>query len=196
MSDYYEPHARLRLGKTVVLGGQIGCGAAAIGRNVSGRIGLSFSEVDRLIEHEAGMSLAKLAFEDGPDRIGLRAESVLARLVQRPPHGIVVLDRAWPGPSAREILSHQALFVRIDRPAEYLAGRWAVELERSGDWLLGETSLRLPIQDARDLEPFFARRETLLCEAQIVLEAGDRHANRVADLLLESFEQISGAETP
>lgn len=196
MSDYYEPHARLRLGKTVVLGGQIGCGAAAIGRNVAARIGLSFSEVDRLLEHEAGMSLAKLAFEDGPDRIGLRAESVLARLVQRPPHGIVVLDRAWPPPSAQEILSRQALFVRIDRPADYLARRWAVELERSGDWLLGGASLRLPIQDAGDLQPFFAQREVLLREAQIVLEAGDQHANRVADLLLESFEQISGAETP
>lgn len=196
MSDYYEPHARLRLGKTVVLGGQIGCGAAAIGRNVAARIGLSFSEVDRLIEHDAGMSLAKLAFEDGPGRIGLRAESVLARLVQRPPYGIVVLDRAWPPPTAREILARQALFVQIHRPADYLARRWEAELERSGDWVLGGASLELPIRDARDLEPFFARRETLLRESQIVVEAGDQHANRVADLLLESFEQISGAETP
>ena len=196
MSDYYEPHARLRLGKTVVLGGQIGCGAAAIGRNVAARIGLSFSEVDRLIEHEAGMSLAKLAFEDGFDRIGLRAESALARLVGRPPHGLVVLDRAWPPATAREILAREALFVRIDRPEDYLARRWAVKLERSGDWVLGGTSLRLPIEDARDLQPFFEGREPLLREAQIVLEAGDQHANRVADLLLESFEQISGAETP
>jgi len=196
MSDYYDPHARLRLGKAVVLGGQIGCGAAAIGRSVSARLGLAFSEVDRLIEHDAGMSLAKLAFEDGPERIGLRAESVLARLVQRPPHGIVVLDRAWPPPTAREILTRQAIFVQIHRPEDYLARRWAAELERAGDWVLGGSSLRLPIQDVRDLQPFFAQREPLLRESQIVLAAGDQHANRVADLLLESFEQISGAETP
>ncbi|HKK50108.1 MAG TPA: shikimate kinase [Myxococcota bacterium] len=193
MSDYYDPHPRLRLSKAVVLGGQIGCGAPAIGRNVASRTGLSFSEVDRVIEHEAGMSLARLVFEDGLERLEMRAELVLSRLVHQSPRGIIVLDRAWIPETARDLLRRQCHFVHVRRPMEYLVERFDAERRRSGDWIF-EGSPEAA-RAAGDPGSVFDRREPRLRESRIVLEAGDQHANRVADLLLESFEQVSGAET-
>ena len=37
-SDYYEPHPSLRLARPLLLAGQIGCGAAAIGRDDLGTL--------------------------------------------------------------------------------------------------------------------------------------------------------------
>lgn len=197
MSDYYDPHPRMRLPKAVVLGGQLGCGAPAVGRNVASRIGLSFSEVDHLIEHDAGMSLAKLAFEVGRERIELRAEAVLARLLRRSPFGLIALDHAWLPPTARDLLRRQSVFVHLSRTPGYLARRLPAELHRAGDWIVDDFPLEdAPLENAQGmpLQAVFDRRAPLLRESHIVLEAGDQHASRVADLLLDSFEQISGAE--
>jgi shikimate kinase len=192
MSDYYEPYPRLRLPKAVVLAGQIGCGAAAIGRNVASRTGLPFSEVDRLIEHEAGSSLARLVVEEGHEGLAGRAEAVLDRLTGRSPRGLIVVDRAWLPLSAREILRRRTRFVFIRRPADYLLERLDQELRRSGDWILG--GLQAPIRDVVDLKPLLDRRELLLRESRIVLDGGSGHANRVAEVLLDSLERICGAD--
>ena len=76
---------------------------------------------------------------------------------------------------------------------EYLVERFDAERRRSGDWIF-EGSPEAA-RAAGDPGSVFDRREPRLRESRIVLEAGDQHANRVADLLLESFEQVSGAET-
>jgi shikimate kinase len=193
MSDYYEPYPRLRLSRAVVLAGQIGCGAAAIGRNVASRTGLPFSEVDRLIEHEAGSSLARLVVEEGPEGLAGRAEAVLARLAGRSPRGLIVVDRAWLPLTARDLLRRRTHFVFIRRPADYLFERLDQELRRSGDWILG--GLEVPIRDAVDLKPLLDRRDPLLRESRIVLDGGSGHVHRVAEVLLDSLERICGADS-
>jgi len=192
MSDYYEPYPRLRLSKAMVLAGQLGCGAAAIGRNVASRTGLPFCEIDRMIEHEAGCSLARLAVEGGAEGVVRRAESVLARLAGQSPRGLIIVDRAWLPPTAREILRRQTHFVYIRRPIPYLLEHLDHEVRRSGDWILDGHAA--PIRDEIELKPLLDRREPLLCDSRIVLDAGADHANRVADVLLDSFEQVSSAE--
>jgi shikimate kinase len=191
MNDYYEPYPRLRLSRSVVLAGQLGCGAAVIGRHIASRTGLPFCEVDRSVEHEVGCSLARLAFEEGPGYIERRAEAILTRLVSRSPFGVVVLDRAWLPPTARGVLHRQTHFVHIQRPVEYLTKRLDQEIRRAGDWVLGGSSIGP--EERIDPDRLIDRRRLLLGEAHVVLDAGEQHEIHVADLLLESLEQVSGA---
>jgi shikimate kinase len=192
MMDYYDPSPRLRLGRCVVLAGQIGSGAPAIGRHVCSRTGLPFHEVDRLIEHEAGCSLARLVVERGRERLERQTESILIRLLQQQPYGVVVLDKAWLPARTKQVLRLRTHFVCIQRPTSYLLEQIDTEVRRSGDWIL--EGARLPFREDVDLKPLLDRRAGLLCEARILLDAGEQHVGRVASVLLESFEQISGAE--
>ena len=183
----------MRLGRAVVIAGQIGCGAAAIGRNLTARTGLPFAEVDRVIEHEAGRSLARLAVEEGTRRLEDRAAAVLRRLVESSPRGVVVLGNVWLPASARPLLRDETHLVHIRRPADFLIERLTPRLERDGDWILG--GVAAPIDDEAALTPLLERRRSLLLEAHVVLEAGRAHENTVADLLLDSLERVSSGES-
>jgi shikimate kinase len=193
MSDYYEPHARIRLQKPIVLAGKIGCTAAAIARSLAGQTGLPFTEVDRLIEHEAGRSLARIAAEDGAERLTAWADSALSRIAGDAPFGLIVLDRAWPSIAARGTLRDRTHLVYVHRSREFLQDRLAAEVERAGDWILAEPRETAVTETGE--AGVHARREPILSSAETVLEAGDLHAHRVAEMLLESLERIVELET-
>lgn len=193
MSDYYEPHPRFVLEKPVVLAGQLGCGVAAIARHVSGRTGVRFEEIDRLIEHEAGSSLARLAVEEGRDRIEARSAELIRRIVTRRPFGLIVLGSAWPGEAVSQILSRETHFIHVERPLAFLRKRLPQQIERDGDWITG--GLFDWTQPEADHEPLFERRRPLLSAAHGVLDAGDQHASAVAGILLDSLERVSAAES-
>lgn len=193
MIDYYDPSPRIRLARSIVIAGQLGCGARMIGRTLSARTGLPFAEVDRLIEHEAGRSLREIAAEEGTKRIEALARTVLERRALERPFGLIVVDRAWPAAESRRLLRRRLDFVHVKRPARFLFERLTRRLGPAEGWLLGELAGNL--RDESDLEPLFAQRTPLLAEAQILLDAGSRHEMRVAQLLAGSLEAVSGAQT-
>jgi XRE family aerobic/anaerobic benzoate catabolism transcriptional regulator len=192
MADYYEPYPRWRISRAVVVAGQLGCGAAAIARNVAARTGLPFVDLDRSIEHEAGRSLARIAFDEGREGVARRAESILDEVVGRSPRGLVALGRAWPPPSAGWMLMKRSYFIHIDRTYDYIAKRIQREFVRAGDWLFD--GMPLPSGEPDGLRPLFAERDALLANAGIVLDAGDQHVHDVAEVLLDSLEDAAGAE--
>jgi len=169
-SDYYDPHPRVTIDKPIVLAGQIGSGAPAIGRGVAARTGLRFSEIDRMVEHGAGCSLAALAASEGIAIVEERADGALRRVVARPPFGLIVLEHAWPA-GCGDVLREHAHLVNIDRPLEYLSAR----AESAPAWSSSD-------------------REALLSLAHTVLDAGMQHVHSVVSLLLESLERIAGAQ--
>lgn len=193
-SDYYEPHPSLRLARPLLLAGQIGCGAAAIGRTLTSRTGLTFFEVDRWIEHDAGCALAEIAAEYGAAHVERQAQEVLERLLKQPRPGVVVFDRAWLPKGAGAALRLQADLVHVKRPAAELLERLPRERHRGGEWLLG--GVAWPIQTEADLAPLLEQRRELLDEATIVLDAGTRHENELAAELLGSLSSLTGAQAP
>jgi shikimate kinase len=191
-ADYYDPSPRLHLAQPIVVAGQIGCGAPLVGRGVAARTGIRFAEVDRGIEHQAGRSLARIAQEDGIDEINMQAERVIARLIERPPFGIIVLDKAWLPLSCSALLKQATHMVHIDRPIQLLADRLPREVARSGSWLLRGTAP--PRGEPRALEPILRERAPLLNAAHTLLHAEHEGESRVATLLLDSLTAISDAE--
>ena len=191
-SDYYEPHPRLTLDRPVVLGGQLGCGAAAIARGVAGRTGLPFSEVDRLIEHEAGCSLARLAEQGGRERVDAWSRTVLTRLVDQRPFGLIALGSAWPGLEIERLLRRRAHFLAVERSRDHLNARIAKRVARAGGWLV-EGFDAWSEADA-SWQPLFELRRPLLERAHGLLDAGDLHENAVVEVLLESLEPVFTGE--
>jgi len=191
--DYYEPHACLALMRPVVLGGQVGCGARLIGRSLSARTGLPFVEVDRQVEHEAGVSLAKLAAEQGVGQVAARARSVLEAVAIRRPWSIVVLDRAWPTSEVRPLFRRRLDFVHVRRPAGYLRGRMRQELWRSAGGN-GCAVLSVEGRSEEEVDACSTARDSLLNEAKVLVEAGEQHEHRVGEILLGALETITHAE--
>lgn len=188
MSDYYEPHPRVRFERPIVLAGQIGCGAAAVAWQVAAQTGIRFVSVDRLIEHDAGRELARLAVEEGMARLIARTDAVLERVATEAPFGLIVVDRAWPSMAVQETLRRKTLFLHLQRPYDHLARHFDEELRRAGDWILRDP---LPSTGATaGLREICAHREALLREAEIVVEGGELHAQPLAQLLLESLERL------
>lgn len=191
MSDYYDPHPRLRLSRPVVLAGDVGCGAAAVAWQIAAQTGIGFVSIDRLIEHEAGCELARLAVEEGTTRLVARTDAVLNRVANETPFGIVVIDRAWPSQAVRDTLRRRTLFAHLARPYDHLLRHFDEELRRAGDWILRGL---VPSNDGPvGLREVCAHRATLLREAELVFEAGDLHVHRIAEQLLESLEQLVDA---
>lgn len=193
MNDYYEPHARFRLARHVVLAGQIGSATPAIGRNVSSQTGLPFIEVDRLIEHESGRALARLAVEQGGAALARAADSMLDRVSRQTPFGLIVLDRVWPAARGCTLIRSRMDLVHVCRPVQWLLERLPEEVRRAGDWILAGASI--PSSEDQVLHDLLARRAPLLREAGIVLDAGGLHAHQVAAVLIESLEQLLSDES-
>lgn len=188
MSDYYDPHPRLRLSRPVVLAGDFGCGSAAVAWQIAAQTGIGFRSIDRLIEHDAGCALARLAVEEGTARLVARTDALLERVVDETPFGIVVIDRTWPSLAVRDVLRRRTLFARLDRPYAHLARHFDEELRRAGDWILRDLSSASG--EPVGLREVRAHRAMLLREAELVFEAGDLHVHRIAEQLLEAFEQL------
>lgn len=191
MSDYYDPHPRLRLSRPVVLAGDVGCGAAAVAWQIAAQTGIGFVSIDRLIEHEAGCALARLAVEEGMARLVARTDAVLERVADETPFGLVVIDRAWPSLAVRDTLRRRTLFARLERPYEHLVRNFDEELRRAGDWILRD--LTPSNGEPIGLRDVCAHRAMLLREAELVFEGGDLHVHRIAQQLLESLEQLVDA---
>lgn len=186
MDDYYSPHPRWVLRRPLVVAGSLGTGARGIARGVAGRSGLPFVDVDRRIEHEAGASLSRLARDGGPTRVATEARRVLESVALERPAALVAIGVAWPSSDAARLFRRAMDFVRVRRSATVTAARRRALLEAS-PWV---ASLQA-CAEGRAVAPPDA---DLLSRAGIVLDAGDRHAHQIAELLMDELELVMQAE--
>lgn len=188
---YYDPYPRFALERPVLIAGQLGCGAPSMGRMVSARTGLAFCEIDRLIEHESGCSLAKLVNEQGGARIERLAETILDRVSRQTPFGLIVLDGAWLPLTARSLLRRRLDFIHVQRDESHLRARWGEDACGGRGWLQDAVRAAEQQQLGSGFEAALRAREPLLAEASILLDAQDQHAHRMAEVLMEALESLA-----
>ncbi len=191
-SDYYDPSPRITVSRPIVIGGQLGCGARLIGRALCARTGLAFADVDRLIEHEAGASLARLAGEKGIVRIGTLASETLERVVGQRPWGVIVLDQAWPTIEVTALLESQSHFIHVQRDAAFLFETLSRRAHVRDRWLMAHQGEE--VLEVGDLAQLDAQRMPLLRAAHIHLDAGREHELKVAGLLVDSLSSVAEAD--
>ncbi len=189
--DYYSPSPRWALARPIVLAGPVGSGLRTVARTLSARTGLPYVDIDRRVEHETGASLAELARRVGVKRVQTAAREVLERVALERPAAVVALDRAWPTRQAAHLFDRRMELVHVRRSSEWLAGNVEKELIAAA-WLQEcEPELRA----AEDERPGWdVMRDPLLQRARILLEAEDRHAHEIVEILMESLEPVVGAK--
>lgn len=91
MSHYYDYHPLVSLDRPLVLSGFLGAECRRIGYQLAALTGLTVTDLDRAIEHEAGQSVWKLILMEGENRYRELERENLQRQLRARPAGILTL---------------------------------------------------------------------------------------------------------
>jgi len=91
MTDYYSYDSQLALDRHLALVGHLSEDTRRVATMVSALTGLPLRDVDRLVEHRAGMSLWELVARHGEDRYRSLERRELERALDDAPPGVLVL---------------------------------------------------------------------------------------------------------
>jgi len=194
MQDYYDPHPGFLLERSILLAGHPGSGTPAIARDLAARTGLPFTEVERWTEAEAGCSRARILIDTGSDALRDLDARALERALARRPHGFISAESY--GLEARECLELAAeacCVLFVSRPPEELLARIRQRLARAPGSLV--EFLAGPPDSPAALQAWLERRRHAEAVAHARIDAGSRHASRIADDVLASLERLVGVET-
>lgn len=191
MTGYYDPHPRFQLDQSLVLLGHPGAGAAHVAHSLAARTGLPFTEVERWSEAAAGMSRARLLSEQGLEALRDTDAGAVRRAVARRPSGFIsmgsgCLDRA----ESRALVEESCCVVLLRRPLDVLAQRIRQQIEQSPGSLV--EFLAGPPPTPETLSIWLRRRAAAEATAHAQIEAGDRHASRIADEVMASLGRLAG----
>ncbi len=186
VSGYYDPHPLVVLGRHLAIIGLLATETRAVGRRVAALSGLPFYDLDRAIEHQEGRSLRQLVTLSG--EAGLRAaeRSVLDRILDAEPRGILSLgDGALIDSASREAVATRTTL-------------WALELElHECFWRV--RALQAAAEDGRwhpveraigrvsELRPYFQLRSPGLSSAQKRVSAYRKGSGAQATAILEQL---------
>ena len=117
----------------LVLIGMMGVGKSSVGRRVALRLGRQFIDTDKLVEEEAGCTVAEIFASEGEPAFRALENAAVRRALESDPFAVIafgggaVLEPANVG-LAREL----ALVVWLQAPARELARRVSASQRRSG----------------------------------------------------------------
>lgn len=154
--DYYSHEAQLVLDRHLALVGHLADDTRRVGLMVSSLSGLPLRDVDRLVEHQAGMSLWELVARYGEEQYRSLERRELARTLDDQPPGVLVLgDGALLDEGNLRRVLERARLVRLDLD---LANCYWRLRSRVGTGLWHPV-MRGPLAGIEDLRPFFAARD-------------------------------------
>lgn len=188
-TDYYDPTALVELGRPVALLGWLSTVTRQVGHRIASLAGLPLADLDRLIEHEAGCTIARLFAEQGePAYRRLEQERLDAALRSRPA-GILVLGDGTLLDDAnlsrvREGASLVAL--DLDLPGLFWQIRKLSADPAGPSWHpVWQTPERLD-----DLRPFYERRRRVFEQAEIRVDVRGLGPGGVARRVLEQVPEL------
>jgi shikimate kinase len=117
----------------LVLIGMMGVGKSSVGRRLALRLGRQFLDTDKIVEEEAGCTVAEIFAAEGEAGFrALEAAAVRTALESQPYAVIAFGGGAVLDPIARGLARQLALVVWLQAPAKELARRVSASLRRSG----------------------------------------------------------------
>ncbi|MCB1056679.1 MAG: hypothetical protein KDD11_14350 [Acidobacteria bacterium] len=184
MGDYYDPHPLLQLRQPVVLAGVPGARHRQVAHAAAARTGISFADLDRWIEHEAGASLWDLVAARGEAALREIEARLLERALRTAPPSIIALgDTTLLEQANRERIDESATLVHVHLD---LAGAyWQIRRHEETHGRGWSPFVPSPVEDIAELRPLFQRLEPVLAGARLRLEAAGRHPSELATELIE-----------
>lgn len=188
---YYDYGPQTILERPLGLVGFMGSAVAAIGHAMACKLGLPLLQVDRHVEHQAGMGLAALQLRSGePARRRLEYEA-LARAARERPAGVVVLgDGALLSPQSQTLAAEQLQLVYVRRPLHVLHAAVVKELSNAPE-RYPEFALSGPPERSDSLRSLLDVRAQGYRLAEHVFDADRLHPQRVCDALIAELRLLA-----
>lgn len=189
---YYDPYPLVNLDKPLCLVGFMGCDIHSIGYFIASLTGLPFVEVDKLIEHEVGMSLAQLYLERGEEEWRRLEDYFLRKTLDMKPARLICLgDGALINPQNQSICLQNADLIYIRRPQRSLLER--IQKGRR------ELPQRFPLWVNRaphsfaELKPLLDERVPTYESAHTLVDIGDLSALEASQRIIKRLKLNTSA---
>ena len=117
----------------LVLIGMMGVGKSSVGRRVALRLGRQFLDTDKLVEQEAGCTVAEIFAAEGEAAFRALEAAAVRRALDSEPYAVIAFGGgAVLDPITRTLARQLALVVWLQAPARELARRVSASLRRPG----------------------------------------------------------------
>jgi shikimate kinase len=117
----------------LVLIGMMGVGKSSVGRRIALRLGRQFIDTDKLVEEEAGCSVAEIFAAEGEAAFRALEAAAVRQALDSEPYAVIAFGGgAVLDPTTRGLAHQVALVVWLQAPARELARRVSASMRRSG----------------------------------------------------------------
>ena len=117
----------------LVLVGMMGVGKSSVGRRAALRLGRPFLDTDKLVEEEAGASVAEIFAAEGEPAFRALEAAAVRQALESDPYAVIAFGGgAVLDPITRGLARQLALVVWLQAPARELARRVSASMRRSG----------------------------------------------------------------
>ncbi len=187
--DYYDQTALVELGKPVALLGWLSTVTRRVGHRIASLAGLPVADLDRLVEHDAGCSVAQLLAEKGEPAYRRLEQCRLEATLHDRPAGILILgDGTLLDDANLSQVKGAAILVALDLDLPGLF--WQVR-KLSSDSAAGAWHPIWPMPERLDdLRPFYDRRHRVFEEADVHLDVRGLGPGGVARRVLEEVPDL------
>ncbi len=109
--------------KSVVLIGLMGAGKSSVGRRLAASLNLPFSDIDHIVEKQAGMSISRIFASEGEDKFREMELDTIKETLDEPVHIIATGGGAFMRGEVRDIIRQKAISVWLKAPLDILVER-------------------------------------------------------------------------
>lgn len=193
--DYYEQSPLVDLERPVALLGWLSAITRQVGHRIASLAGLPIADLDRLVEHDAGCSVAQLLSEKGePAYRQLEGERLESALRDRPPGILILGDGTLLDDANLSRVRERASLVALDLDLPGLF--WQVR-RLSADPVAGSWHPVWPTPDRLDdLRPFYDRRRGLFAEADFLVDVRGLGPGGAARRVMELVPELQPVLEP
>jgi shikimate kinase len=185
MQDYYEVGPVLHLPRPVVVASPLTELTRKVAHRTSALLGVTFQDVDRRVEHEAGKHVAALVEDDCEGAYRRIEAACLARAVRERPAGIVALsDGGLILEESRELVASQTdlVVLHLDLPNLFWRIQHLTLQQRAASW--SPEFVQLP-RRPDDLRPFYSQRRKTMAGAVQRIDANGRKTSEIVNRLID-----------
>ena len=179
VSAFLEPTKR----RHIALVGMRGAGKTTVGELLARRMTAPFYELDRLIENDAGLSLAEIFDLEGEEYYRALEEKTLEKVLKRKPGIIAAGGGLVMNPTALFMLKLNASIIWLQAAPEALLAR----VRSSKD----QPRLGAYPQASKQLKAILDRRTPYYAQADLVIDTTRKLPEAIVDAIVHAFTQQS-----
>jgi shikimate kinase len=164
--------------------GMMGVGKSSVGRRVALRLGRQFFDTDKMVEEEAGSSVAEIFAAEGEAAFRALEAVAVRRALECDPYAVIAFGGgAVLDPTTMGLARQLALVVWLQAPARELARRVSASLRRSGGSARPLLAQGRPPEEV--LEEIAGKREAAYrAAAHVLVDTSGRSPSQAATAVL------------